>query len=559
MKNVGRRKAFTLIELVIVIAVVAVLAAVVIPAFGGVIKKAEDSAYLQARRNCRTADAVEKPGDGSRLTWDELESALVAALDAAGGEKLTESDLNAVLGGSYTNSGITKENAEKMCAELCEGRFSSAQVGTVLERSGIEPAKIDEIRALLPETGITSDEIIAAMHSASVAGSDSDVAEVIGRIRESLPAPDAFALIAENALERIGETPVAVQPGESGNEPADEDDKSDDEPGSEPADEPADEPGDEPAAESSKEPSSCVARVGENYYETLRKAFSNSSEGDTVFVLQNVTKEQAFYKKAFSGCFTVSKSITLNGGGYTVDLGGTELRLQQSLTLADVTLTGGKICNNPAGSKCQESLLKISADSSVVLEDISVIANAYDEMTDEKDKSTVRCIYNSGTLELASGSSVSGGKAGSGGGIYNAGTLVISGGAVSGNTSTGSGGGVYNKGSFTMAGGAVSGNTSTDGGGVYNTGSLTITGGAVSGNAAEGSGGGVYIYDNRSLTMTGGVIYGSSEGENSNTVADNNGAALYLAHKAVATYGGASIKGIKAINDTVEGKTDSGG
>ena len=520
MKNVGRRKAFTLIELVIVIAVVAVLAAVVIPAFGGVIKKAEDSAYLQARRNCRTADAVEKPGDGSRLTWDELESALVAALDAAGGEKLTESGLNAVLGGSYTNSGITKENAEKMCAELCEGRFSSAQVGTVLKRSGIEPAKIDEIRALLPETGITSDEIIAAMHSASVAGSDSEVAEVIGRIRESLPAPDAFALIAENALERIGETSVAVQPGESGSELADE---PADEPGDEPDDKSDDEPGGEPADESSEEPSLYVARVGENYYETLNEAFAHSSTVDTVCVLQNVPKE-----KAFSECFTVSKSITLNGGGYTVDLGGAELRLEQSLTLADVTLTGGKICNNPAGSNCQESLLKISADSNVVLEDISVISNDYDEMTDEESKSIVRCIYNAGTLELASGSSVSGGKADKGGGIYNAGTLVISGGAVSGNTSTG------------------------NGGGIYNAGTLVISGGAVSGNAAEGSGGGVY--NSNTFTMTGGVIYGDGEGENSNTA--DSYAALYSTKKAVATNGGVTIKN---TNDTVTGKAGSGG
>ena len=44
MKN---RKGFTIVELVIVIAVIAILAAVLIPTFSGVVKKANDSAALQ--------------------------------------------------------------------------------------------------------------------------------------------------------------------------------------------------------------------------------------------------------------------------------------------------------------------------------------------------------------------------------------------------------------------------------------------------------------------------------------------------------------------------------
>ena len=51
MKN---RKGFTIVELVIVIAVIAILAAVLIPTFSGVVQKANDSAALQTARSTLT-------------------------------------------------------------------------------------------------------------------------------------------------------------------------------------------------------------------------------------------------------------------------------------------------------------------------------------------------------------------------------------------------------------------------------------------------------------------------------------------------------------------------
>lgn len=52
MKN--NRKGFTTVELVIVIAVIAILAAVLIPTFTGLIEKANDSAALQTARAAYT-------------------------------------------------------------------------------------------------------------------------------------------------------------------------------------------------------------------------------------------------------------------------------------------------------------------------------------------------------------------------------------------------------------------------------------------------------------------------------------------------------------------------
>ena len=45
------KKGFTIVELVIVIAVIAILAAVLIPTFSNIIKKANDSSDLQTARN----------------------------------------------------------------------------------------------------------------------------------------------------------------------------------------------------------------------------------------------------------------------------------------------------------------------------------------------------------------------------------------------------------------------------------------------------------------------------------------------------------------------------
>ena len=57
MKN-SNKKGFTIVELVIVVAVIAILAAVLIPTFSGLVKKANLSADQQAIRNMNTAAAI---------------------------------------------------------------------------------------------------------------------------------------------------------------------------------------------------------------------------------------------------------------------------------------------------------------------------------------------------------------------------------------------------------------------------------------------------------------------------------------------------------------------
>ncbi len=54
MKNRKAKKGFTIIELVIVIAVIGILAAVLIPTFSGVIEKANAAADLESAKNAYT-------------------------------------------------------------------------------------------------------------------------------------------------------------------------------------------------------------------------------------------------------------------------------------------------------------------------------------------------------------------------------------------------------------------------------------------------------------------------------------------------------------------------
>ncbi len=63
MKKLNK-KGFTIVELVIVIAVIAILAAVLIPTFSGVVDKANQSAALQKARNEYTEVMAKDLADG---------------------------------------------------------------------------------------------------------------------------------------------------------------------------------------------------------------------------------------------------------------------------------------------------------------------------------------------------------------------------------------------------------------------------------------------------------------------------------------------------------------
>ena len=97
MKKMNR-KGFTIVELVIVIAVIAILAAVLIPTFSNVVEKAQNSAALQEVKNAYTATLVaeletEETTDDvmSNLTTDinvKAENGKIITITKDGGAKV---------------------------------------------------------------------------------------------------------------------------------------------------------------------------------------------------------------------------------------------------------------------------------------------------------------------------------------------------------------------------------------------------------------------------------------------------------------------------------------
>ena len=81
------KKGFTLVELVIVIAVIAILAGVMIGTFASVVKKAKDSAKAQemaaAKQEQVANDVIEKLNNSNWLGWEDFEEKLATRLTTA--------------------------------------------------------------------------------------------------------------------------------------------------------------------------------------------------------------------------------------------------------------------------------------------------------------------------------------------------------------------------------------------------------------------------------------------------------------------------------------------
>jgi hypothetical protein len=144
-------------------------------------------------------------------------------------------------------------------------------------------------------------------------------------------------------------------------------------------------------------------------------------------------------------------------------------------------------------------------------------------------------IFGQGNKEIY-GTTISDNNSGvsNGGGLYiSGGNLTMNGNTISGNITSSEGGGVYfNGGTFTLNGGTISNNSANEsggnGGGIYiANASFIMRGGTISGNKARIYGGGVYIASFCTVSKTGGTIYGSGNGNNSNT-AGTRGDAVYF-------------------------------
>lgn len=113
------------------------------------------------------------------------------------------------------------------------------------------------------------------------------------------------------------------------------------------------------------------------------------------------------------------------------------------------------------------------------------------------------------TVNIKTGTKISGFRANNGGAFYVSGGLNIYGGTITGNTCSGAGGGAYvNAGTFTINGGTISGNTATTGAGVYVKSTFKMNGGSIINNTCSSSIYNIYGYRGATVYLYGGTANG---------------------------------------------------
>ena len=111
MKKLNKN-GFTIYSLVIAIAALAIVSAVIIPTFAGVVNKADENNYCQAKTAQQMVDIVAELDVDGLLTWDAFETRVV----------------NAVSGIAV----LTSENVESALAAPLNEYFKAVNAGTTL-------------------------------------------------------------------------------------------------------------------------------------------------------------------------------------------------------------------------------------------------------------------------------------------------------------------------------------------------------------------------------------------------------------------------------------------
>ena len=116
MNKKMNKKGFTIVELVIVIAVIAILAAVIVPTFSTVVTKANESKALQEAKNAYTESLVKVLADG---VIDEATDTVTF-----GGTEYTFTYTNGALTGVSGKAGYTYRVANGTITEVTKNSNS---------------------------------------------------------------------------------------------------------------------------------------------------------------------------------------------------------------------------------------------------------------------------------------------------------------------------------------------------------------------------------------------------------------------------------------------------
>ena len=150
------KKGFTLVELVIVIAVIAILAGVMIGTFASVVKKAKDSAKAQemaaAKQEQVANDVIEKLNNSNWLGWEDFEEKLATRLTKAYQE------------GSKENVPVDA------IQDAVKGAVAAYYANAQLENTGLTEQQvktiINDAFAKVSFTGVSAEQVKAIVNAA---------------------------------------------------------------------------------------------------------------------------------------------------------------------------------------------------------------------------------------------------------------------------------------------------------------------------------------------------------------------------------------------------------
>ena len=149
------KKGFTLVELVIVIAVIAVLAAVLIPTFSDMIKKAQNSADLQEARNLFSEALIEDPTITSETLYIKVgEGDKVGYVKFENGQpkEVTDEEGNVIEKGDYTFDSIPDSDNYIEGSGVFVNIFRNKYLVTGCEHANTEP--LPAVEATCTSTGL---------------------------------------------------------------------------------------------------------------------------------------------------------------------------------------------------------------------------------------------------------------------------------------------------------------------------------------------------------------------------------------------------------------------
>ena len=213
----SNKRGFTLVELVIVIAVIAILAGVMIATFAGVVNDAKESAKLQEAQQAELAQKIEdvtkKLENPNWLTWEDFENELAEQLATinTGSSELTEATVKAVIEAALgefaeknlnKETGITEEQINAIVERTLSGSMTQAQVESIVKKYAANNLTANQVSSIVNAAmanSLTAAEVRAIVN-AELTGVEAD----LETIKSNALTSEQIEVIVNTSLEKYG-------------------------------------------------------------------------------------------------------------------------------------------------------------------------------------------------------------------------------------------------------------------------------------------------------------------------------------------------------------------